>query len=171
MMFQYFKKHDKANNCILVVGGGDGYLTEHLLRVHDDALASIVVVELDAEVVRMVNRHFRNGADVFAGQRKVTLVHDSGEKFLKETTDVFDGIIIDCSDFDPNFPSSALFTPEFYGDAISKLGALGYMTQQYGPLMKPPALNANVFDASTSCFQQLYCPSYGVPIRVLHYWK
>jgi spermidine synthase len=104
-MFHYFKANNKTNNRILVVGGGDGFLVEHLLHHYNDVLSSIVVVELDVDVVSMASKHFHKGRNVFTDQKKVTLLHDYGEAFVKDTSDVFDGIIVDCTDFDPDFPA------------------------------------------------------------------
>jgi len=170
-MFDNFHNYGKMNNKILIIGGGDGFLVEHLLRNYEKVIDHITVVKLDEEVVHVVNKHFRNNINAFE-HKKITLIHDFGDKYIKETKQTFDGIIIDCTDYDPNFPSAGLFNNDFYCDAIRKLNKNGYMTQQFGFIEnikqnnKYPIITA--FNDNYN-FECVNCLSYGLPINVLHY--
>ncbi len=94
---------------VLIVGGGDGGSLRRCL-MHD--VAKVTVVEIDRAVVDCCRRHLAAiGAGAFDDPRAELVIAD-GHRFVAETTDRFDAIIVDSTD--PNGPGEVLFSQEFY---------------------------------------------------------
>ncbi len=165
---------------ILVVGGGDGFLVEHLLQRYVK-INSIVVVELDGDVVTMVNKHFRNNQNVF-DHSKVQLHIESGDTYIAAciTNSLFyHGIIVDCTDYDESSPAMVLFTKEFYNSLNKILVPYGYLTQQFNTI---DTLSTKIDGKYQLCYPKLdlfnsyhfehaNCFSYGAPTYILHVIK
>ena len=162
---------------ILIIGGGDGFLTYHLLKNYPN-INSITVIELDEDVINLVNKHFRMCENIF-DNNKVTLKIMSGELYVEEcikNNKKFNGIIVDCTDYDINCPSIVLFSEKFYSDVKEILFNNGYLTQQFDTI---DTLVSNVdgnfqlsypkLDISNKYhFEHVNCFSYGAPTYMLH---
>jgi len=68
-MFDNFHNYGKMNNKFLIIGGGYGFLVEHLLCNYEKVINHIIVVELDEEVVHVVNKYFRNNINAFENEK------------------------------------------------------------------------------------------------------
>jgi len=172
-MMQQFRSNGKTDLQLLILGGGDGFLMEHLIAKYNDIIQSIVVVELDSEVTNMTDKYFRNGISCFTANKKITYINNFGDTFVKTTNAKFDGIIIDCTDYNPNAPSSGLFSPEFYKQCYTILNPGGYITQQYSEVNKFLDDTGNVCYPKIEThlnyhFAQDFIFSYGVPLIILH---
>jgi len=173
-------KFDKID--LLVIGGGDGFLTEFLLNSYKN-INSITVVELDKDVISLVNKHFRNNVNVF-DNNKVQLKITSGDTYVEECINnnvLFHGIIIDCTDYtnDINNPANVLFSKNFYNNLNKILITNGYLTQQFDTIdtlstnidgkykLRYPKID--IFDEYH--FENVNCFSYGSPTYMLHLIK
>jgi spermidine synthase len=96
---------------VLIIGGGDGGVLREVLR-HKDV--ECTMVEIDASVVEMSKKYFPQHSDGAFEDPRCNLVIADGLKFVKETQDRFDVIIVDSTD--PIGPGEVLFTSEFYSD-------------------------------------------------------
>lgn len=168
--------NNKTNLRILVIGGGDGYLTEHLLQHYNNQIKHIDIVELDEEVAKYTDKYFRNGKKWFDDNDKITYMNDFGDKFIKITDNIYDGILIDCTDYNPASPSCGLFSPEFYADCAKHLNSNGFITQQYSETNKFldntgtivfPVIPENF----VGNFTDKFIFSYGVPLMFLNMKK
>ena len=86
--------HGLARN-VLIIGGGDGGTLKEVLK---HPVESATLVELDGEVIDLSRRYLpkvSNGA--FSDPRANVLVMD-GTRFVAETQEKFDAIIIDSTD-------------------------------------------------------------------------
>ncbi len=111
----------------LVIGGGDGGVLREVLR-HKDV--ECTMVEIDASVVEMSKKYFPGHSDGAFDNPRCNLVIADGLKFVKETQDKFDVIIVDSTD--PIGPGEVLFTSEFYADCQRCLSTDGILVTQNG---------------------------------------
>ena len=118
---------------VLIIGGGDGGMAREALR-HQDI--EVTMVEIDRGVVDFCAKYLPNhNAGAFEDPR-FNLVITDGCKFVKETDERWDVIIVDSTD--PIGPGEVLFTQEFYGDCKRCLTEGGIIVTQNGvPAVQP----------------------------------
>lgn len=92
---------------ILVIGGGDG---KTLYEIFRHKPFEVHLVEIDEEVINVSKRHFRWG-NIFKNRNLKIFIQD-GVKFVKNTKNKYDVIIIDSSD--PVGPAKRLYRKDFY---------------------------------------------------------
>ncbi len=109
---------------VLIIGGGDGGTAREVLK-HNPK--SIDVVEIDREVVEFAKREFPKTSSSFSDDR-VNLIFDDGREFVKDKEDIYDVVIVDCSD--PVGPSKVLYEEGFYADVYKALREDGILTTQ-----------------------------------------
>lgn len=112
---------------VLIIGGGDGGVLREVLR-HKDI--ECTMVEIDASVVDMSKKYFPDHSAGAFDDPRCNLVIADGLKFVKETSDKFDVIIVDSTD--PVGPGEVLFTSEFYQDCHTCLSTGGVLVTQNG---------------------------------------
>lgn len=125
---------------VLVIGGGDGGA---LRRVLEYPHVKATMVEIDGEVVRVSRELLPEIAgDAFEHPRGELIIGD-GVKYLRETQEHFDVILVDSTD--PVGPAVDLFGESFYQDARRALGDNGIIVTQSGsPLVMLDELKAAV---------------------------
>ncbi|RED51307.1 spermidine synthase [Aestuariispira insulae] len=118
---------------VLIIGGGDGGMAREALK-HQDI--EVTMVEIDRGVVDFCAKYLPNhNAGAFENPR-FNLVITDGCKFVKETDERWDVIIVDSTD--PIGPGEVLFTQEFYGDCKRCLTDGGIIVTQNGvPAVQP----------------------------------
>ncbi len=150
---------------ILIIGGGDGMALREVLKYSD--IDKITLVDLDPaitklfrdnEILSTLNNHS------FSSDR-VTVVNIDAWKFLEESRELYDVIIIDLPD--PNSISlSRLYSQTFYRLISSHLSHIGAMvTQSTSPLFSKKAFWSINRSISSTSLQTLpyhtYIPSFG----------
>ncbi len=121
---------------VLVIGGGDGGTAREVLR--HTGVQRCVMVEIDQCVIDACLEHIPQTSEVLKGHDKLELIVGDGVKFVKETKEKFDVIIVDSTD--PIGPAAPLFGPEFYNDVNSCLSDNGIVVSQG----ESPFFNADV---------------------------
>ena len=118
----------------LIIGGGDGGAAEELLK--HPSIKQVTLVELDAKVVEIAKQYFDQvHHGVFDDPRLRLLIQD-GLKFLRETDEKFDLIVLDLPD--PIGPATALYEEPFFRDCKRTLAAGGALTLHLGsPVARP----------------------------------
>lgn len=126
---------------VLIIGGGDGGLARECLK---HKIKSVHLVEIDEMVVMLSKKYLPSLSSSFKDSRiKVTI--EDGAKFIKETDEKFDAILIDSTD--PVGPASALFTADFYRNAKRILKDGGIIGSQTGsPFLYPEHLKNAYFN-------------------------
>jgi spermidine synthase len=111
----------------LIIGGGDGGA---LRRVLEYPGVKATMVEIDGDVVR-VSRELTPSiaGDAFENPNGELLI-DDGVKYLRETKEHFDVIMVDSTD--PVGPAVELFGEAFYRDAARAIGDNGIIVTQSG---------------------------------------
>lgn len=116
--------HPNPKN-VLVIGGGDGGTAREVLR--HISVESCTMVEIDGLVVEACKAHIPQTSSCLSDPR-INLIIDDGVKFVKETEQKFDVVLVDSTD--PIGPATPLFGPEFYADVYSCLADDGIVVSQ-----------------------------------------
>jgi spermidine synthase len=112
---------------VLIIGGGDGGVLREVLKHPVD---QAVMIELDETVVNICREFMPSLSDgAFENPRSDVRFMD-GIKFVSETDEKFDVIIVDSTD--PIGPGEVLFTQEFYADCARCLTERGILVTQSG---------------------------------------
>ncbi len=110
---------------VLIIGGGDGGTAREVLK--HGAVKRAVMVEIDETVVSACRRHFPAVSCALDDPRLELHIED-GVRFVNETAERFDVVIIDSTD--PVGPAAPLFDKVFYGHAAAILNDDGIMITQ-----------------------------------------
>jgi spermidine synthase len=118
----------------LIVGGGDGGSAEELLK--HPSMRTVTIAEIDKAVIDISREHLRAVHRGALDDPRVTIRIGDGFRFVMDTRDAFDLIVLDLTD--PGGPSTALYTPEFYAACAARLGPQGAMTIHVGSPVAHP---------------------------------
>lgn len=110
---------------VLVIGGGDGGTAREVLR--HSSIKKCTMVEIDKLVVD-VCKEFIPLTSSQLEHPKLELIIDDGVRFMKESQEKFDVILVDSTD--PIGPATPLFGDEFYQDVSSRLTDNGIVVSQ-----------------------------------------
>lgn len=111
---------------VLVIGGGDGGTAREVLR--HKSVDRCDMVEIDGLVVEACRKFLPQTAMGMEDSLRFKLYIDDGVKFVRETEEKYDVIIVDSTD--PIGPAQPLFGPEFYRDINSCLSENGIVVSQ-----------------------------------------
>lgn len=113
---------------IAIIGGGEGAALREVLR--HKTVKKAVMIDIDDKVIECSKKYlpsFHNGS--FSDER-TTLIFEDGRKFIEDTDEAFDVIIIDITCPLEGGPSYKLFTQEFYEHLRQKLAHQGIFSIQ-----------------------------------------
>ncbi len=146
---------------VLVIGGGDGGVLREVLK--HPSIERAMLCEIDRTVIDTALKYYPEiPGKTFDDERTVVVIAD-GRKFVAETDERFDAIIVDSSE--PIGPSAVLHTREFFADCKHALKEDGILITQNGlPFLFPDHLRdttrafASLFDhvAPYMCTQPCY---------------
>jgi len=108
---------------VLIIGGGDGGALKEVLK--HNIVKNVTLVDLDEEVMDIVKKYVPEMFKDSLKDPRVKILNMDGRKFLAETKNKYDIIIIDVTD--PFGPSTLLYTKEFYqlvNNALNDGGAM-----------------------------------------------
>ena len=136
---------------VLVIGGGDGGTAREVLR--HKSVEKCVMVEIDEMVVNAC-KEFIPQTSCALDDPRLELIIGDGIKYVKETNEKFDVILVDSTD--PIGPAEPLFNISFYQDINNRLSEDGIVVSQgespfYFPEMQQKLLGIKkeVFPIST----------------------
>lgn len=112
---------------VLIIGGGDGGILRETLK---HPTTQTTMIELDETVVEICREHMPSLSDGAFDNHRADVRFMDGIKFVKETDEKFDVIIVDSTD--PIGPGEVLFTDDFYGDCGRCLTERGILVTQSG---------------------------------------
>jgi spermidine synthase len=120
---------------VAVLGGGDGLAIREVLK--HPSVESITLVELDPHITRMFaeqpNLRALNGDAL--NNRKVNIINTDAFKWLEQSSDSFDVIVVDFPD-PSNYSLGKLYSSAFYTLLDQRLAASGYaVIQTTSPLI------------------------------------
>ena len=126
---------------VLIVGGGDGGSAEELLKY--PSMRAVTIAEIDATVIDISREHLEAVHRGALDDQRVTIRIGDGFRFVQETNDDYDMIVLDLTD--PGGPSTALYTPAFYRACASRLTSDGAMTMHVGsPVAHPDRVRETI---------------------------
>ena len=158
--------HGRAKR-VLIIGGGDGGLLEEVLK-HD--VEHVTEVELDGGVVEVSKQYLSSICQQAYDDPRVNLVIGDGAKFVAETDQTFDLVLVDSTD--PIGPGAVLFTHEFYSHCKRCLNPGGILVTQNGV----PFMQGDELVSSVGHFRSLFadagayvisCPTYALGFMTL----
>jgi spermidine synthase len=133
---------------VLVVGGGDGGVLREVLK--HPSVEKATLCEIDRAVIDLSLKHYPEIAAGCLDDARADLVIADGLKYVAETREKFDAIIVDSSE--PIGPSAVLHTREFFTDCKRALKEGGILVTQNGlPFLFPEHLKA-----TTEIFASLF---------------
>lgn len=112
---------------VLIIGGGDGGAAREVLR-HPNI--DVTMVDIDRTVIDLCKEYLPKLSNGAFDDPRMSLIITNGCDFVKETSKIWDVIIIDSTD--PVGPGEALYTQEFYTDCKSCLSPGGILVTQNG---------------------------------------
>ena len=113
---------------VLIIGGGDGAMLREV-RKHPQ-LERITMVEIDAAVIDMAKTYLPNHSAGAFDDPRLQLVIGDGARFVADTDEKFDVIIVDSTD--PIGPGEVLFQFDFYANCKACLSDGGIIVTQNG---------------------------------------
>ncbi|ABL77530.1 polyamine aminopropyltransferase [Thermofilum pendens] len=113
---------------VLVIGGGEGATLREVLK--HPSVKRAVMVDIDEELVEIVKRYMWKWHRSSFDDPRVELLFMDGKKFVEETSERFDVIILDLTDPVSGTPGVHLYTKEFYETIYDKLTPQGVMVTQ-----------------------------------------
>ena len=139
--------HGRARKA-LIVGGGDGGVLREALR-HPE-LDTVTLCEIDRSVIELCRKYFPEVSAGAYDNPRTRIVIADGTKFVAETDERFDVIMVDSTD--PIGPGAVLFTREFYAGCRKALAPGGVLVTQNGL----PFLQAAELQQSVGYFREMF---------------
>ena len=149
---------------VFIAGGGEGATLREVLA--HKTVKKAVMVDIDEEVVKLCRRFLPSWHRKAFDDPRAELHFADARKYLEESSDEFDVIIIDLVDPLEQGPARLLYTREFYQIVRQRLGHAGIMSVQAEPSEWRNLDNftaiantlRNVF--SIACPYQVHIPSF-----------
>ncbi|MGK2741550.1 polyamine aminopropyltransferase [Tepidicaulis sp. LMO-SS28] len=133
---------------VLIIGGGDGGVLREVLR--HKTVEKCTMVEIDRSVVDMCVEYLPMiSAGAFDDPRTDLVIAD-GAKFVAETDERYDVVIVDSTD--PVGPGAILFSEEFYKNAKRCMAGGGIIVTQNGV----PFLQGDELTGTMGAFAKLF---------------
>ena len=121
----------------LIVGGGDGGVLREALKHHE--LEQVTLCEIDSSIIDLCCRYLPEVSAGAYDDPRTEIVIADGAKFLADTGERFDVIMVDSTD--AIGPGAVLFTREFYANCRRALTKGGVLVTQNGlPFLQGPQL-------------------------------
>ncbi len=152
---------------VFVVGGGEGATLREILR--HKSVEYVLMVDIDREVVESSKKYLPEWHQGAFDDPRVELKFMDARKYLEETEDVYDIIIIDISEPVEEGPAYLLYTREFYNIVMKRLTKEGIISLQAGTTSLTALLNFSaVYQTLKSVFPvvasyEAWIPSFGLP--------
>ncbi|HTI86794.1 MAG TPA: polyamine aminopropyltransferase [Alphaproteobacteria bacterium] len=119
--------HGRARK-VLIIGGGDGGILEEVLKHRTVTRATMV--EIDGSVVEVCKKYLPSICGKAFEDRRTDLVIADGVKYVAETKEKFDVILVDSTD--PIGAAEVLFGTDFYAACKRCLTPRGILVTQNG---------------------------------------
>jgi len=115
---------------VFIAGGGEGATLREVLAY--STVKKVVMVDIDREVVDICKKLLPFLSQGAFDDSRVELLHTDALKYLDETKEKFDVVIIDLTEPLEEGPSYLLYTREFYRSLTEKLAPSGLVALQSG---------------------------------------
>ncbi|KSW12623.1 spermidine synthase [Pyrodictium occultum] len=136
---------------VLVIGGGEGATVREVLR--HSCVEHVTMVDIDKELVELAKKHLPEWHQGAFDDERLELVLEDGRKFLSETSERFDAVILDLVDPMEGGPAALLYTLEFYKLVAGVLEPGGIVVTQASSPVLTPRVYATVRNTMASVFR------------------
>lgn len=152
---------------VFIAGGGEGATLREVLRYK--SVRKAVMVDIDAEVTALCRKYLPGHSNGAFEDIRTELHHMDARKYLEDSDDRYDVIVIDLPDPLEEGPAYRLFTREFYRTVFDHLTDDGLISVQAGSALPTELLNLtavyntlkSVFDIVVTC--TVYMQAFGSP--------
>ena len=141
---------------VFIAGGGEGATLREVLSYR--SVSRAIMVDIDKEVVDLCRQYLPDHHQGAFEDPRLELYHTDALKFLKETSDRFDVIIVDVPDPLEGGPAYLLFTQGFYQLIKERLTSEGIMVAQAGHT--GPAFYEQCFSAVVHTMESIFSHVY-----------
>ncbi len=147
---------------VCIVGGAEGATIREVAKYRD--VSRIVMVDIDEELVQVCKQHLSAWSKGAYEDPRLLLHIGDGRKFLEQTAETFDVIMVDLNDPTEDSPAIYLFTREFYQLVYQRLGKEGIGCFQ-GTDLQPTklTLHARLYNTISSVFPRVISYPYMLP--------
>jgi len=115
---------------VFIGGGGEGATAREVLR--HKSVERLVMVDIDDAVVQICKKHLPGMVGGCYDDQRMELVIGDAKKWIEDTSETFDVIILDIADPTEGGPGTALYFKSFYETVRKKLNANGIFVTQSG---------------------------------------
>jgi spermidine synthase len=156
----------KSRKNILILGGGDGLAAKEILKYND--VKTITIVDIDPQITDLFKNEdlLKSVNNDSLSNLKVSIVNEDAFEFVKNTSSLYDVVIIDLTDPNDTFIAK-LYSKEFYEMLAQKLSANAVVvTQATSPFFSCDAFWCinETFRSAGYSFTKMYhgyIPSFG----------
>jgi len=135
---------------VLIVGGGEGATLREVLK--HESVERAVMVDIDEELVNLCRKYLPEWHKGAFDDPRVELVFADGRRFIEETKERFDVIILDITDPVKGTPGVPLYTKEFYEKVRERLNPGGVTVTQATSLRYYERAFAVIYNTVASVF-------------------
>ncbi len=155
---------------VLIIGGGEGATLREVLK--HNTVQRAVMVDIDGELVEIAKRYLKEFHQGAFDDPRAEVVIEDGRKYVLESEEKFDIIILDLVDPFASEIATKLYTREFYSKVLERLNEGGIMVTQAGCSFYYPEEYFSVLKAIKSVFPivntyGLWVPVYGYVINFI----
>jgi spermidine synthase len=140
---------------VFIGGGGELATAREVLR--HKTVERVVMVDIDGKVIEVCKKFLPEwGGEAVATDPRFELVIGDAYKWMMETDEMFDVIIMDISDPIEAGPGIMLYTKEFYEHVLTRLNTNGVFITQSGTADGIPARHQSGGTVDTSCYGPIH---------------
>ena len=148
---------------VAIIGGGEGATLREVLRYN--SVKEAVMVDIDKELVKICKEYLPEWSKGAFDDSRCKLVFMDGRKFVEESNDRFDVIVLDLTDPIKGGPSRYLYTEEFYSLVKGRLSDEGVMVTQATNLRYYVEIFATIYNTISRIFRiarpyKVFIPSF-----------
>lgn len=115
---------------VFIAGGGEGATLREVLR--HNSVTRAVMIDIDADVIAICKQYLPEYSQGAFDDKRTELKHVDARKYLADSRERFDAIIIDLTEPVEEGPAYLLYTQEFYRLVNERLTPDGLMSVQAG---------------------------------------
>jgi spermidine synthase len=141
---------------VFIAGGGEGATLREALS--HPSIERVVMVDIDEEAVNICRRLLSFMSDGCFDDNRLELLHADARKYLDESEEKFDIIIIDLTEPLKDSPSYLLYTKEFYNLIQERLTPDGIISVQSGSCSLEEMSTFTAINSTLSSVFPLICP-------------
>ncbi|MBW1981458.1 MAG: fused MFS/spermidine synthase [Deltaproteobacteria bacterium] len=147
---------------VCVIGGAEGATIREVCKYPQ--VAKIVMVDIDEKLVRICQEKLGQWSAGAFDDHRLQLLFDDGRRYLEQTDEVFDVILVDLDDPTEGSPAVYLFTREFYQLVFNRLTPQGVACFQ-GECLQPNRLklHARMYNTLAAVFPWVVAYPYAMP--------